>query len=87
MVGLEQREVDVGVDPARAQQALLGADEREVAAPGGGPPGGELGVAERDDVLGQRQPLDDAPRSRAIAAGRSPRADSTLARPAVGSGT
>ena len=56
VVGLEDRELDVDVDARRAQQLLLGVDEREVAPRRVGPAGGELRLAERDHVLGQRQP-------------------------------
>ena len=60
VVGLEQRQLDVGVHARAGEQRLLRAHQREVAAPGGTPAGGQLGLAERDHVLGQRQPLDDA---------------------------
>ena len=58
MVGLEQRELDVGVDAAAREQPSLDADEREVATRGDRAAGGELGLAERDDVLRQREALD-----------------------------
>ena len=59
MVGLEDRELDVGVDARRVQQLLLGADERERLPRRGLAPGGEFRLAERDHVLGQREPLDE----------------------------
>ena len=46
--------------PARSEQPALDVDELERAPAGRRPAGGELGLAQRDDVLGQRQALDDA---------------------------
>ena len=71
--------------PARASSRCCDAHEREVLARGARPPGRQLRLAERDDVLGQRQPRDE----RAVAAdgGRPtcPRArPAALARPRAG---
>ena len=66
--------------PARLSSRRSARDEREVAARRGRPAGGELGLAERDDELRQRQPRDDAaqaersPRRSARAPRRSARA-------------
>ena len=64
--------------PAASQQLLLGGDERERLARGGRAPGGELRLAERDHVLGERQPLDElaaaaSDRRRRAAPGRASR--------------
>ena len=59
MARLEEREVDVRVDPVGAQQPLLRADQREIVLRGGGAAGGELRLAQADDVLRQRQAGDD----------------------------
>ena len=81
MVGLIQRQVDVGVDAVGVQQLHLRPDQGVVALGGGKPAGGLLGLAQRDRVLGERQALHHL----AVAADRganSPRPASTPAIPA-----
>ena len=57
MVGLEDRQLRVRVDAGRAEQPLLGADQRKVAPGGGAATGGQLRLTEPGDVLGERLPL------------------------------
>ena len=76
VVGLVDGELDVDVDARGALELLLGGDERERLAALRRAPGGELGLAERDDVLGEREPLGhaaQAPDRRGRGCGRSPR--------------
>ena len=63
MIGLEERELPVGVDAAGAEQAPLGGHERQVVPGCARAARRELGLAERDDVLGERESLDDAPQA------------------------
>src|SRR5436189_156656 len=73
-----------------AQQSLLSVHEREVTARGREASRRELGLAEGDRVLRQRQPLDDAPQrrdsARKVAAGgadaRHPRLGADVVREA-----
>ena len=60
VVGLEDRQLDVGVHARAREQLLLRRDQREVPRAAAAPARGQLGLAERDHVLGQRQPFDDA---------------------------
>jgi hypothetical protein len=60
VLGLEEREVHVRVDPRGAQQSLLRAHQGERPPSLHDAAGRELGLAERDDVLGQREPRDDS---------------------------
>ncbi len=57
VVGLVDGRLGVRVDARGAEQAALGADEAELAPGGRGAALGQARLAERDDVLGQRQPL------------------------------
>ena len=56
---LVDREVDVGVHAVGLEEALLGAEEPEVATGSSPAPSGQLGLAESDDVLGEREARDD----------------------------
>ena len=72
MVGLEDRQLGVGVDAAGGQQALLGAHEREVARRGHAAAGDLLQLTQGDHVLGQREPRDDSAHARDGAAQVAP---------------
>ena len=60
MLGLEQGEIHVGVDAGRPQEALLRTHEGERPATLRDLSCREPRLAERDDVLGERQPLHEA---------------------------
>ena len=61
MVRLEKRDFGVRVHARRLEQPPLGADEGEIRLGRGAPPGCELVLAQRDHVLGQGEPFDNAP--------------------------
>ena len=64
MVGLEDRQLGVGVHAGAAEQRLLGAHERQILTGRAPLSRGQLGLAQRDRVLRQRQPRDDLPPAR-----------------------
>jgi hypothetical protein len=66
VIGLEERQLDVGIDAGALLERDLGAHERVAALRGGAVAGGRLRLAEGDDVLRKRELRDDAlqPRDR-----------------------
>src|SRR6185312_6405843 len=61
VVGLEQGEIDVGVDTIGLKQALLGADQGEILLRLRPAAGRQLCLAQAGDVLGEWQPRDGRP--------------------------
>src|SRR5215207_2389705 len=90
VIGLEERDLRVGVDAGAGEQPPLGPDQREVAARGGRAAGGQLGLAEADHVLRQRQPggqhAPAADRSAEVPAGRVDPREAGLRRRVPGHG-
>ena len=74
MVDLEERDLEVGADAVRAQQLLDRADQRVLPPRERRLAGDAVEVAERRDVLRQRDQRRPPARSSAIAARSCPRA-------------